>query len=85
MVAFWAPQIEESITAISELEKWLEESGNGVKLVKIDTYRNQRLVKRYAVEKIPTVLLFHKGELLSKLSGSFTPEDFKGQIETVNA
>ncbi len=85
MVAFWAPQIEESITALSELEKWLEESGHGIKLVKIDTYRNQRLVKRYAVDKIPTVLLFYKGELLSQLSGAFNPDELKGQIEIAGA
>jgi thioredoxin reductase (NADPH) len=85
MVAFWAPQIEESITALSELEKWLEDSGHGIKLVKIDTYRNQRLVKRYAVDKIPTVLLFHKGELLSKLSGAFSPGELQGQMEIAGA
>ena len=85
IVAFWAPQIEESITVLSELEKWLEESGNGIKLVKIDTYRNQRLVQRYAVDKIPTVLLFHKGELLSKLSGVFSPDELKGQLEIAGA
>ena len=85
MVAFWAPQIEESITLLSELEKWLEEYGNGTRLVKIDTYRNQRLVKRYAVDEIPTVLLFHKGELLSKLSGAFSPDELKRPIEIASA
>ena len=85
MVAFWAPQIEESITLLSELEKWLEEYGNGTRLVKIDTYRNQRLVKRYAVDEIPTVLLFHKGELLFKLSGAFSPDELKGQMEIASA
>lgn len=83
MVAFWAPQIEESIAAMSELEKWLEESGNGMKLVKIDTYRNQRLVKRYAVEKIPTILLFHKGNLISRLSDSFTPKEFNSLLANI--
>lgn len=83
MVAFWAPQIEDSIAAISNLEKWLEESGNTAKLVKVDTYRNQRLVKRYGVKEIPSVLLFHKGELLSKLAGSFSAEDIKDQLKLV--
>lgn len=83
MVAFWAPQIEESIAAMSELERWLEESGKGVKLVKIDTYRNQRLVKRYSVENIPSVLLFHKGELISRLSGSFTLKELDNLLVNI--
>ncbi|MDD4171629.1 MAG: FAD-dependent oxidoreductase, partial [Syntrophomonas sp.] len=82
MVAFWAPQIEESITAVSELERMLDKTDGAIKLVKIDTYRNQRLVKRYGVQEIPSVLLFKKGELISKFSGSFRPEDIKSQIES---
>lgn len=83
MVAFWAPQIEESITAMSDLERWMEESCKVVKLVKIDTYRNQRLVKRYAVEKIPSVLLFHKGELISRLNGSFTLKELDNLLVNI--
>jgi thioredoxin reductase (NADPH) len=82
MVVFWAPQIEESITAVSELERMLDKTDGAIKLVKIDTYRNQRLVKRYGVQEIPSVLLFKKGELISKFSGSFRPEDIKSQIES---
>lgn len=83
MVAFWAPQIEESITAMSDLERWMEESCKVVKLIKIDTYRNQRLVKRYAVEKIPSVLLFHKGELISRLNGSFTLKELDNLLVNI--
>ncbi|CFX88931.1 Thioredoxin reductase [Syntrophomonas zehnderi OL-4] len=79
-VAFWAPQVEASINAIADLEQWVAKTGTNVKLVKIDTYRNQRLVERYAVDEIPSALLFHKGELISKLSGSFSPEDLDNQM-----
>lgn len=83
MVAFWAPQNEESITTLSELERLVKEMGDDVRLVKIDTYRNQRVVKRYGVEKIPTVLFFKKGEMVSKCSGSFSLQDIKEQIKSV--
>lgn len=81
LVAFWAPQIEESIEALSKLEQWLEETGKNFKLVKVDTYRNKRLVKRYAIDEIPTVLLFYKGEMLAKVYGPFNFENLSSQIK----
>lgn len=81
LVAFWAPQVEESIEVLAELEKWLEDIGKNFKLVKIDTYRNQRLVKRYAIDKIPTVLLFYQGEMLAKVRGPFNSGNLSSQIK----
>jgi thioredoxin reductase (NADPH) len=80
MVAFWAPQSEESIAVISRLEKVAEETNGAVKLVKIDTYRNQRVAKRYGVETIPSVVFFKAGEAAAKLSGGFSMEDVKEEI-----
>lgn len=80
MVAFWAPQSEESIAAVALLEQTASEIGEAVKLVKIDTYRNQRVAKRYGVDSIPTVVLFVNGEVKAKLSGDFTAEEVKNQV-----
>jgi len=80
MVAFWAPQNETSIDAILELEKVAGEMAGVVKLVKIDTYRNRRVAKRYGVETIPSVVFFHQGKTVSKLSGSFALDEVKSQI-----
>lgn len=69
LVAFWAPQIEKSIEAVSQLEKMVSEAKDKVKLVKIDTYRNQRVAKRYDVTEIPSVVIFHQGKMIDKISG----------------
>jgi thioredoxin reductase (NADPH) len=45
MVAFWAPQVEASIAAVSQLEKIVDKLGDSVKLVKMDTYRNERVAR----------------------------------------
>lgn len=77
MVAFWAPQNEASIAAVGLLEQIAAELGDLVKLVKIDTYRNQRVAKRYDVTSIPAVVLFCNGTVAGKMSGDFTAEEIK--------
>lgn len=84
MVAFWAPQAEESIATISELEKLADEREEDVKLVKIDTYRNQRTAKRYGVEEIPSVLFFMNGKVVASISGSFNREDVLSRLDSLN-
>ena len=69
LVAFWAPQVEASIEAVSLLEKKVAEAEGKVKLVKIDTYRNQRVAKRYGITEIPSVVVFKQGEAMGKFIG----------------
>lgn len=80
IVAFWAPQNEASIKAIGLLEQIAAELGDSIKLVKIDTYRNQRTAKRYGVSEIPAVVFFQGGEAIAKLSGDFNIAEVKRQI-----
>ncbi|ATW27355.1 thioredoxin-disulfide reductase [Candidatus Formimonas warabiya] len=68
LVVFWAPQIEESITAVSELEKIVSALEGKVKLVKIDTYRNQRVAQRYGITQIPSAVIFRQGEMVDRIS-----------------
>jgi len=84
MVAFWAPQVEASIAAVSQLEKIVDKLGDSVKLVKMDTYRNERVAKRYGIEEIPSVLFFYKGEVAAKISGGFSEEAVISQLNSLN-
>jgi thioredoxin reductase (NADPH) len=83
MVAFWAPQVEESIAAVSRLEQVAGTLKGLAKLVKIDTYRNKRVAKRYGVTEIPSVVFFYKGEVVGKLLGDFTDKDVTKIIESL--
>jgi len=83
MVAFWTPQVEESIDAVSRLEQVAGTLNGVVRLVKIDTYRNKRVAKRYGVTEIPSVVFFHKGEVVGKLLGDFTDKDVTKIIESL--
>jgi len=75
LLAFWAPQNEESIAAVSLLEKIVADADGKFKLHKIDTYRNLKTSALYGVTMIPSVLYFIDGEVKGRLDGSFTAEE----------
>ena len=83
LLAFWAPQVEASIAAVSLLEKAVETVGSNVKLHKIDTYRNQKTSASYNVTAIPSVLLFKDGEVKGRLDGEFTADEVERLIGSV--
>ncbi len=74
LLAFWAPQVEESIAAIGVLEQVVAGSSGKVSLAKLDTYRNQKTSATYQVQSIPTVLLFEGGQVKGRLDGNVTEE-----------
>ncbi len=83
LVAFWAPQVETSLTVVSQLEKMVEELDREVKLVKIDRYRNERVAKRYGVEEIPSLLFFKEGKVAAVLADDFSKETVEDIINSL--
>ena len=49
--------------------------------VKIDTDRKQALARQYEITGIPTIMLFHKGQVLMRLSGAYPYAKLKEEIE----
>ena len=74
LLAFWAPQVEESFAAIGVLEKAVEGANGALHLAKLDTYRNKKTADSYHITKIPTVLLFDKGQEKGRVEGNVTEQ-----------
>lgn len=66
-VAFWSPMVQKALEMMPLIENTVNTYGDKVKLAKMDTYRNQRVAKRYDVTKNPTILFFHNGEVVDRL------------------
>ncbi len=81
LLAFWAPQVEESIEAIGVLENTLKDYEGKVELAKLDTYRNKKTSATYDVETIPTVILFDKGEVKGRVDGFFSVAKVNALLE----
>jgi len=48
--------------------------------VKINTDKKQELARQYEITGIPTIMLFHKGKVLMRLSGAHPYESLKAEI-----
>lgn len=64
-VAFWSPTNKPSIETITMLESF-DLAAKGKKLVKIDTYKNQLISRRYDITQIPAVLKIRDGKVLDR-------------------
>jgi len=74
-VVFWSPMVEKAILAMPMIEATIESYNKQVKLWKMDTYRNQRVAKRYGVTENPTIVIMHKGEPIATLVDTEVTED----------
>ena len=43
---------------------------NDLKVAKVDTDKSPRLASRYQVEALPTLILFHKGQVVERLASN---------------
>ena len=79
LLAFWAPQVEESIAALGTPENAVGDSG--IPIAKLDTYRNKKTSATYQITSIPSVLLFENGEVLGRIEGNFTEADIQNLLK----
>ncbi len=49
--------------------------------VKIDTDRKPALAGQWQITGVPTIMLFHKGKVLMRLSGAYPYQQLKAEIE----
>jgi thioredoxin 1 len=64
LVHFWAPWCGLCRMIEPALNRFLQESGETVKLLGINADENLRLASSYRITNLPTVLLFKDGKLL---------------------
>lgn len=49
--------------------------------VKINTEKKPAIAGKYAIQSIPTIMLFHKGKQLMRLQGAYPYESLKAELE----
>ncbi|UWX54409.1 thioredoxin [Maribacter litopenaei] len=57
------------------LKQVKDDMGNGLKIVKIDVDKNQKLASKYNVRGVPTMMLFKNGKQLWRQSGVLQKND----------
>ena len=66
-----------------QLAKLKQELGDKVRVVKIDVDRNQELAGQLRVQSIPTVMIYHNGELKYREAGARPIQELKAQLEAL--
>lgn len=70
LVDFWAPWCQPCKVLGPRLESLAEEAGEAWSLVKVNTDEQSELAQRFSVRGLPTVKLFHEGEVIDEFTGA---------------
>ena len=80
LVDFWAPWCGPCRSIAPYVEQLSKEYAGQIKVVKLDTDRNQVMARRYDIRSIPTFAVFDKGQQVARMSGA-NPSGIKRMVE----
>ncbi|MTI94618.1 MAG: thioredoxin-disulfide reductase [Firmicutes bacterium] len=80
-VLFWSPMHQASLEQVPAVEDFVAKHSEELQLVKIDTYRNQRISRRYEISELPTVVLFAGGQPVARTSGQLSEQALAALIK----
>ena len=64
------------------LKDLASDMGNELRILKLDIDKNKAVVQKYKIFSVPTIFLFHKGEVIWKGSGARPKEELKRIIRS---
>jgi thioredoxin 1 len=85
LVDFWAEWCGPCKMIAPVLDELATEYAEQVKIGKVNIDQQQALAAEYGVRAIPTLLLFHKGEVADQMVGLRSKKDLKASIARVAA
>ena len=85
LVDFWAEWCGPCKAIAPILDELADEYGGRVKIGKVNIDNDQMLAAQYAVRAVPTLLLFHKGQVADQIVGLRSKRDLKASFDRVAA
>lgn len=80
---FWSPFHQDSLDQVPMVEEFVAAHKEQLDLVKIDTYRNQRIARRLEVSEMPTVVLMTRGKPVARVAGMLTREKLEQLLTNI--
>ncbi len=85
LVDFWAEWCGPCKMIAPILDELAEEYIGRVKIGKVNIDQHQALASEYGVRAIPTLLLFHQGQVADQMVGLRSKRDLKASLDRVAA
>jgi thioredoxin 1 len=85
LVDFWAEWCGPCKMIAPLLDELANEYDGKVKIGKVNIDEQQNLAAEYGVRAIPTLLIFHHGEVADQLVGARSKRDLKASLDRVAA
>ena len=83
LVDFWAEWCMPCRMLAPVIEKIAESYGDKIKVGKLDTDANRETAVKYGISSIPTVMLFHKGEMVKQVVGMQPEGAYTAEVDKV--
>lgn len=81
LVDFWAEWCGPCKALGPIIEELADDYAGKAKIGKVDTDANREISVRFSVSAIPTVILFNKGEIVTKFVGLRSKKDFQTALD----
>ncbi len=81
LVDFWAEWCMPCRMLAPVIDELAEEFAGKAKVGKLDTDANREVSVNFEISAIPTVLLFHKGEIIQKFVGVTPKQEFAQALQ----
>ena len=85
LVDFWAEWCGPCKMIAPILDELAQEYSGRVKIAKVNIDEQQQLAAQYGIRAIPTLLMFHKGEVSEQIVGLKSKRDLKNSFDRVAA
>jgi len=81
LVDFWAPWCGPCRSFAPVYSELASEMPSRASFIKLDTEANQNTAAQFQIRSIPTLILFHRGQEITRLSGALPKGQFKQWLE----
>ena len=81
LVDFWAEWCQPCRMLAPTIDEIAQEYNDQIKVGKVDTDANRDIAVQYQIRSIPTVMLFHNGEVKKTFVGLTPKDQFKSAID----
>ncbi len=83
LVDFWAEWCGPCKMIAPILDELAEDNANRARIGKVDIDQHQMLAAQYGITAIPTILLFHKGQVVDQVRGLRSKRELQASIDRV--